>query len=140
MSDETPRHLIIPEDNYYYTPTHEWVFMDDKNSITIGITYYAQDNLGEIVSWKLPQKGQYFEKGQAFGWVESNKSVSDIYMPVSGEIVEVNNSLTPSFLSDKPMDEGWLVRVEVAKEGEMVSLLNPFAYRKLIEEEIKSLE
>jgi len=140
MSDETPRHLIIPEDNYYYTPNHEWIFMDDKNSITVGITYYAQDNLGEIVSWKLPQKGQFFEKSQAFGWVESNKSVSDIYMPVSGEVVEVNHSLTPSLISDKPMDDGWLIRVEIAKEGELVSLLNPAAYRKLIEEEIKNLE
>ena len=140
MSDETPRHLIIPEDNYYYTSTHEWVFMDDKNSITVGITYYAQDNLGEIVSWKLPQKGQFFEKAQPFGWVESNKSVSDIYMPVSGEVVEVNNSLTPSLISDKPMDEGWLVRVEIAKEGELVSLLSPPVYKKLIEEEISNLE
>lgn len=140
MSDETPRRLIIPEDNYYYTSTHEWIFIDDKNSITIGITYYAQDSLGEIVSWKLPQKGQFFEKAQTFGWVESNKSVSDIYMPVSGEVVEVNNSLTPSLISDKPMDEGWLVRVEIAREGELASLLNPSAYRRLIEEEIKSLE
>ena len=140
MSDEIPRRLIIPEDNYYYTPTHEWIFIDDKNSITVGITYYAQDNLGEIVSWKLPQKGQFFEKAQPFGWVESNKSVSDIYMPVSGEVVELNHSLTPSLISDKPMDEGWLVRVEIAKEGELVSLLNPSAYKKLIEEEIKSLE
>ena len=140
MSDETPRRLIIPEDNYYYTPTHEWVFMDDKNSITVGITYYAQDSLGELVSWKLPQKGQFFEKAQPFGWVESNKSVSDIYMPVSGEVVEINHSLTPSLISDKPMDAGWLVRVEVAKEGELASLLHPSAYRKLIEEEIKNLE
>ena len=140
MSEETPRRLIIPEDNYYYTPTHEWIFMDDKNSITVGITYYAQDSLGEIVSWKLPQKGQFFEKAQPFGWVESNKSVSDIYMPVSGEVVEVNHSLTPSLISDKPMDEGWLVRVEISKEADLVSLLSPVAYRKLIEDEIKSLE
>ena len=140
MNDELPRRLIVLEDNYYYTQNHEWIFMDDKNSITVGITYYAQDSLGEIVSWKLPQKGQFFEKDQAFGWVESNKSVSDIYMPVSGEIVEVNHSLTPSLISDKPMGEGWLVRVEIAKEGELVDLLNPSDYRKLIQKEIKSLE
>ncbi len=137
---ETPRRLIIPEDNYYYTATHEWICMDDKNSITVGITYYAQDSLGEIVSWKLPQKGQFFEKAQAFGWVESNKSVSDIYMPVSGEVVEINNSLSPSLISDRPMDEGWLIRVEITKEGDLVSLLNPLAYRKLIEQEIKNLK
>ena len=84
MSDEVPRSMIIPEGNYYYTSTHEWVFIEDKNSVTVGITHYAQDSLGEIVSWKLPQKGQFFDKGQNFGWVESNKSVSDVYMPVSG--------------------------------------------------------
>ena len=140
MSDEIPRRLIVPEDNYYYTRTHEWVSLDDKNTITIGITYYAQDSLGEIVSWKLPQKGQFFEKAQPFGFVESNKSVSDIYMPVSGEVVEINHSLSPGLISDKPMDEGWLVRVEIAKEGELSSLLDPASYRKLIEEEIKSLE
>ena len=140
MNEETPRRLIVPQDNYYYTPTHEWVCMDDKNSITIGITYYAQDSLGEIVSWKLPQKGQFFDKSQTFGWVESNKSVNDIYMPVSGEVVEVNYSLTPSLISDKPMDEGWLVRVEFSKESELASLLTPSAYKKLIEDEIKSLE
>ena len=140
MNDEISRRLIVPQDNYYYTTSHEWICMDDKNSITVGITYYAQDSLGEIVSWKLPQKGQFFEKSQAFGWVESNKSVSDIYMPVSGEVVEVNSSLTPHLISDKPMDEGWLIKVEIAKEGELVSLLNPLAYKKLIEGEIKNLE
>jgi len=137
---ETPRHLIVPEDNYYYTKTHEWVSLDDKNSITIGISYYAQDHLGEIVSWKLPQKGQFFEKSQPFGWVESNKSANDVYMPVSGEVVEVNSSLTPGLISDKPMDEGWLIRVEISKEGELASLLSPSAYRKLLEEEMKNLE
>ena len=140
MNEDTPRRLVVPHDNYYYTSSHEWVFMEDKNSITIGITYYAQDSLGEIVSWKLPQKGQFFEKSQAFGWVESNKSVNDIYMPVSGEVVEVNHSLTPSLISDKPMGEGWLIRVEFSKESELSSLLTPSAYKKLIEDEIKSLE
>lgn len=138
--EDIPRHLIVPEDNYYYTKTHEWVSLDDKNSITIGISYYAQDGLGEIVSWKLPQKGQYFEKGQSFGWIESNKSASDIYMPVSGEVVEINSSLSPSLISDKPMEEGWLVRVEIAKESELSNLLSPAAYRQLLEAEAKKLD
>ena len=140
MDEETPRRLITPEDNYYYTNTHEWVSLDDKNSVTVGITYYAQDSLGEIVSWKLPKKGQFFEKAQPFGWVESNKSVSDVYMPVSGEILEINNILTPGLISDNPMDKGWLIRVEIAKEGELASLLSSADYRKILEEEIKSLE
>ena len=140
MSDEKPRRLWVLEDNYYYTKTHEWVSLDDKNTITVGITYFAQDSLGEIVSWKLPGKGQFFEKGQAFGFVESNKSVSDVYMPISGEVVEVNNSLSPGLISDRPMDEGWLVRVEITKESELSSLLDPASYRKLLEDEVKSVE
>ena len=140
MTEETPRRLIVMEDNYYYTRTHEWISLDDKNTVTIGITYYAQDRLGEIVSWRLPRKGQSLEKKQIFGLVESNKHVSDLYMPVSGEVVEINSSLTPGLISDDPMQDGWLVRVEMSREGDLADLLDPAAYRKLIEEEINSLE
>ena len=138
--EEIPRRLIVLEDNYYYTRTHEWISLDDKNTVTIGITYYAQDRLGEIVSWKLPKKGQSFEKRHIFGLVESNKHVSDLYLPVSGEVVEINGSLTPGLISDDPMRDGWLVRVEMSREGDLADLLDPATYRKLIEEEIKSLE
>lgn len=140
MNEETPRRLIVPGDNYYYTKTHEWISLDDKNTVTIGITYYAQDRLGEIVSWRLPKKGQFFEKNNIFGLVESNKHVSDLYIPVSGEIVEVNGSLTPGLISDDPMQNGWLIRVEMSREGDLSDLMDPTAYKKLIEEEIKSLE
>ena len=140
MTSETPRRLIVLEDNYYYTRTHEWVSLDDRNTVTVGITYYAQDCLGEIVSWKLPKKGQSFEKKQIFGMVESNKQISDLFLPVSGEVVELNSGLTPGMISDDPMGTGWLVRVEMARESELVDLLSPSAYRKLIEEEIKKLE
>ncbi len=140
MTEETQRRLIVPEDNYYYTKTHEWISLDDRNTVTIGITYYAQDRLGEIVSWRLPKKGQSFEKNQIFGLVESNKHVSDLYLPVSGEVVEVNGSLTPGLISDDPMRDGWLVRVEMSREGDLADLMDPASYRKLIEEEIKSLE
>ena len=140
MEEEQDRKLIVPADNYYYTKTHEWISLDDRNTVTIGITYYAQDQLGEIVSWRLPQKGQNFEKGHVFGLVESNKQVSDLYMPVSGEVVEVNGSLTPGLISDSPMREGWLVRVEMVREADLSDLLDPAAYRKLIDEEITQLE
>ena len=140
MNEEIPRRLIVPEDNYYYTPSHEWVSLDDRNTVTIGITHYAQDRLGEIVSWRLPRKGQSFEKKQVFGLVESNKHVSDLYIPVSGEVVEVNGSLTPGLISDDPMKSGWLIRVELTREGDLTELLDPLSYRKLIEKEIKSLE
>ncbi len=140
MEEEQPRRLIVPVDNYYYTKTHEWISLDDRNMVTIGITYYAQDQLGEIVSWRLPPKGQNFEKGQVFGLVESNKQVSDLYIPVSGEVVEVNGSLTPGLISDHPMREGWLIRVEMSREGDLSDLLDPATYRKFINEEIKRLE
>ena len=140
MNQETERRLIVPKNNRYYTKTHEWVSRDDKNSVTVGITYYAQDSLGEIVSWKLPKKGQFFEKNQTFGWVESNKSVSDVYMPVSGEILEINAALTPGLISDSPMDKGWLIRVEIVKEAELAALLNPPHYKKILEKEIRNLE
>ncbi len=136
-----PRRLtVLTDNNYYYTRTHEWVCLDDRNIVTIGITYYAQDRLGEIVSWKLPQKGQHFEKTGVFGLVESNKQVSDLYMPVSGEVVEVNGNLTPGLISDHPMTKGWLIRLEMSREADLSNLLDPTAYKNLIEEEIKSLE
>ena len=138
--EETPRRLIVPKDNYYYTTTHEWLSLDDRSAVTAGITYYAQDSLGEIVSWKLPKKGLFFEKSAPFGFVESNKSVSDLFMPISGEIVEINQNLTPGLISDYPMDKGWLVRIEPAKEAELTSLLDPASYRKFIEEEIRKME
>ena len=140
MSEELPRRLIVPEENYFYTQTHEWITLDDKNTITVGITNFAQDSLGEIVSWKLPKEGQSFAKGAMLGLIESNKSVSDIYMPVTGEVVEINSNLAPGLISEYPMSKGWLVRVEIIKESELSSLLDAESYRKWIQEEIKKME
>ena len=136
---ETPRKLLIPADNFYYTNTHEWVSLEEKNMITVGITYFAQDQLGEIVSWKLPQKGQILERTQVFGLVESNKHVSDLYAPVSGEVVEVNGSLTPGLISDHPMSKGWLIRVEMIRENDLTHLMDPSAYKKFIQKELDKL-
>ena len=137
--DETPRPLLVPTDNFYYTKTHEWVSLEDKNMITVGITYFAQDQLGEIVSWKLPQKGQILERNQVFGLVESNKHVSDLYAPVSGEVVEVNGSLTPGLISDFPMSDGWLIRIEMVRENDLTHLIDPASYKSFIQEELKKL-
>ena len=136
---ETPRRLIVPTDNFYYTNTHEWVSLEEKNMVTVGITYFAQDQLGEIVSWKLPQKGQILERTQVFGLVESNKHVSDLYTPVSGEVVEVNGSLTPGLISDQPMSEGWLIRIEMIRENDLTHLMDPATYKKLIQKELDKL-
>ena len=135
--DEKERSLIVPEDNYFYTKTHEWISLDDRNIVMIGITYYAQNRLGEILFWRLPQKGQNFEKGQIFGLLESCLEVSDLYSPVTGEVVEVNSSLTPGLVSDYPMREGWLVRIEMSKESDLTDLMDPTAYRAYIQGELK---
>ena len=136
---EMPRRLIVPTDNFYYTQTHEWVSLEDKNMVTVGITYFAQDQLGEIVSWKLPQKGQILDRAGVFGLVESNKHVSDLYAPVSGEVVEVNGSLTPGLISDHPMSEGWLIRIEMSRESDLTHLMMPPAYKKWIQQELEKL-
>lgn len=136
---DVQRALIVLKDSFYYTKSHEWVFQEDKNVVTIGITYFAQDQLGEIVNWKLPQKGQILDRKQVFGLVESNKHVSDLYTPVSGEVVEVNGSLTPSLISDQPMSEGWLIRIEMSRENDLTHLLDPDSYKKFIEKEMADL-
>ena len=136
---EIPRRLIVPTDNFYYTTTHEWVSLEEKNMVTVGITYFAQDQLGEIVSWKLPQKGQILERMHTFGLVESNKHVSDLYTPVSGEVVEVNGSLTPGLISDQPMSEGWLIRIEMIRENDLTHLMDPATYKKYIQKELDKL-
>ena len=137
---ETPRRLMVPGDNFYYTNTHEWVSLEDKNMVTVGITYFAQDQLGEIVSWRLPRKGQMLDRQQIFGLVESNKQVSDLFAPVSGEVVEINGSLTAGLISDHPMSEGWLIRIELGRESDLTHLMDPASYKKFIEQELKNLE
>ena len=137
---ETPRRLMVPGDNFYYTNTHEWVSLEDKNMVTVGITYFAQDQLGEIVSWRLPRKGQMLDRQQIFGLVESNKQVSDLFAPVSGEVVEINGSLTAGLISDHPMSEGWLIRIELGRESDLTHLMDPASYKKFIDQELKNLE
>jgi glycine cleavage system H protein len=125
---------IIPED-FYYTKDHEWAQVDE-NIVTIGITEYAQDALGEIVYVELPEEGAKVNQGESFGVVESVKAVSDLYAPVSGTVIEVNMSLTddPSVLNDDPMNDGWLMRIEMDSEKELANLVRAGEYKKLINE------
>ena len=125
---------IIPED-FYYTKDHEWAQVDE-NIVTIGITEYAQDALGEIVYVELPEEGAKVNQGESFGVVESVKAVSDLYAPVSGTVIEVNMSLSddPSVLNDDPMNDGWLMRIEMDSEKELANLVRAGEYKKLINE------
>jgi len=124
----------IPED-YYYTKDHEWAQVDE-NIVTVGITEYAQQSLGEIVYVELPEEGQKVTQNEPFGVIESVKAVSDLYSPVSGTVIEINTSLTddPAVLNDNAMNEGWLIRIEMDSEKELANLMRAPDYKKLVAE------
>lgn len=125
----------IPEDLKYSTD-HEWIRIEDSIA-TIGITHYAQDQLGEIVFTELPQEGEEFSKGDAFGVVESVKSVSDVLSPLSGQIAEINDPLpdTPETLNEDPYGEGWMIKVQIIDEAEIDGLLSSQEYEDYIREQ-----
>jgi len=120
-------------DNLKYTDTHEWLKLEGENA-KVGITDHAQEELTDIVFVELPEKGKKIEKGDELCVVESVKSVSEIYAPVSGEIVEVNEELedSPELVNKKPYDEGWLVEIKVSDKKEINQLLNSEDYKKNI--------
>lgn len=124
----------IPEDNYY-TKEHEWAQVDE-NIVTVGITEFAQNALGEVVYVELPEEGQKVSQGETFGVVESVKAVSDLYAPVSGTVIEINTAITddPSILNDNPMNDGWLIRIEMDTEKELANLMRAPDYKKLVAE------
>jgi glycine cleavage system H protein len=124
--------FVVPEENYY-TKDHEWAQVDE-NLCTVGITEFAQDSLGEVVYVELPETGQKVTQGEPFGVVESVKAVSDLLAPVSGTVIEVNESVIdePGIINDDSMNEGWLVRIEMDSEKELANLMRAPDYRKII--------
>ena len=125
--------MSVPEE-LHYTKSHEWVRTEDDTA-TIGITDYAQEELGDIVYIELPEQGVTFEAGDSFGTVESVKAVSDLYTPVGGEVVEVNEALgdSPEKINEDPYGEGWILKVRVSDEG--AGLLSASEYEQFLEEE-----
>ena len=125
--------VYVPEE-YYYTKDHEWAQVDE-NVVTVGITQYAQTQLGEIVYVDLPEEGSKVTQGEDFGVVESVKAVSDLIAPVSGTVIEVNSVHTedPGLINDDPMNNGWLLRIEMDTEKELAALLKAPDYKKIIE-------
>ena len=119
-----------------YHPEHDWARIDDAEA-TFGITWYAQDALGEVVFYESPEIGARVTKDEAYAEVESVKAVSDVYAPLSGEIVAVNDLVAdkPELINEDPYDEGWLVRVKLSDPSEADELLDADAYRKLLEDE-----
>ncbi len=127
--------MLIPDD-LRYSSDHEWVRLEDGNRARVGITDYAQDALGDIVYIDLPAVGTEVTSGQSISEVESTKSVSDIYAPVDGTIVEANEELNdePERLNSDPYGEGWMFVVEVAGEDALSGLLDAAGYGELTEE------
>ena len=124
--------MSVPGD-LQYTKSHEWV-RKENDTVTIGITDHAQEELGDVVFVELPDKGATIVAGDSFGTVESVKAVSDLYSPVGGEVVEVNSSLedAPEKINDDPYGEGLIVKLRTSEEAD---LLSPEEYEKLVEEE-----
>ena len=124
--------MNVPEE-LSYTKTHEWVRREDDIA-TVGITDNAQDELGDVVFVELPEEGASFDAGEPFGTIESVKAVSDLYAPVGGEVVEVNQTLSdsPERVNEDPYGGGWMIRLRVSAEGD---LLSAEEYQKILEEE-----
>jgi glycine cleavage system H protein len=118
-----------PQDLLYH-PEHDWARLDGDTA-TFGITWYAQDQLGEVVFFEPPQVGTRVSQGQAYSEVESVKAVSDVIAPLSGEVTEVNEALqdAPEKVNEDPYGEGWMVRIRVADESEREQLMDAGAYR-----------
>jgi len=124
-----------PED-LNYTKDHEWVRVKGSEA-TAGITDHAQDQLGDVVYVELPKVGDKFEASEPFGSVESVKAVSEIYMPVSGSVIEVNDSLNdaPEQVNEDPYGEGWMIRIRIDNPAQVDALLTSIEYEDYIKEE-----
>jgi len=126
--------LILPED-IRYTEDHEWA-RQEGDTVRVGISDYAQDQLGDIVFVELPAVGDSFNKGDEFGTVESVKTVSELYMPLSGEVVAINEELAdhPEYVNTDPYGKGWMIEIKPSALDEWDSLLDKDAYLKGLEE------
>ncbi len=125
--------MNIPE-NLKYTKDHEWVKIDGDEAL-IGVTDYAQQELGDVVFVEIETEGETLEKEEVFGTIEAVKTVSDIFMPVSGEVTEVNPKLedSPDIVNKDPYGDGWLIKVKISDKSEANDLLDADKYKELIE-------
>jgi glycine cleavage system H protein len=120
-------------DDLRYHPEHDWARIEGDTA-TLGITWYAQDALGEIVHFEPPEEGSSVARGESYGEVESVKAVSEVIAPLSGEVLEVNAKVVsePETVNDDPYGEGWLVRIRMSEESEAGELLDVESYRRLL--------
>ena len=118
-----------------YSKEHEWVKSESDPVVTVGITHFAQDSLGDVVFVELPDIGSDVVQFEKMGEIESVKAVSDLYSPVSGKVVERNESLidNPELVNDSPFDRGWMLKIELSNTSELDSLLNAGGYESFLE-------
>jgi glycine cleavage system H protein len=117
-----------------FTPDHEWINLEKHEAAVVGITVHAQDALGDVVYVDLPEVGRTYQKGDVAGVVESVKAAADIYMPITGEVVEVNEDLRndPALANSDPMGNGWFFKLKVADASQLDGLLSTTAYDDLL--------
>ncbi len=130
--DQKNKTMNLPE-NLKFTKDHEWVLIEG-NTATIGITDFAQGELGEIVYVEIETEGETLEKEEVFGTIEAVKTVSDLFMPLSGEITEFNSKLeeNPEAVNENPYAEGWMIKMTISNPDEIAELLDAEAYKALI--------
>ena len=123
--------------NLLYTDSHEWVLDNGDGTVTVGITDHAQEALGDVVFVDLPEVGTSLAKGDEFGVIESVKAASDLYAPVDGEIVEVNESLedAPETVNEAPYEDGWIMKVRLDDQSALDDLLDADAYQAVVDAE-----
>jgi glycine cleavage system H protein len=124
--------MNIP-DNLKYTAEHEWIRVEG-DEVVIGVTEFAQGELGDVVFIEIETEGESLDKGETFGSIEAVKTVSDLYMPVDGKVMEVNPALedAPELVNSNPFDEGWMVRIKLSNPVQLDELMSPEAYSELI--------
>lgn len=122
------------DESVKYQESHEWARLDG-DVVTVGISDYAQDELGDVVFVELPEVGTTMNQGDAFGVVESVKAASDLYMPAGGEVVEVNEALkdTPEKINEDPFGDGWIIKIRVADASQLDGLMDAAAYKTFTE-------
>lgn len=128
--------MAVPKD-LSFTKEHEWVQIDNDSIATIGITDFAQESLGDITFVQVPKEGEEIRKDDPFGVVESVKAVNDLYAPVTGRVVEVNQPLlsAPELINEDPYNDGWLIKVEVKDASELDDLMSADEYKGYVEEQ-----
>jgi len=128
MSENVPNDLL-------YTEDHEWA-RQEGNLVTVGITQFAVEQLGDVTQVELPREGETLKRREVLGTVESVKAVSDVYAPISGKVVKVNSPLhdSPEYVNEEPYDGGWMVQIEISRPDELKELMNAQAYEEFLKE------